>query len=131
MLENAEVVSLEGKHAHVKMIYTEACDDCKVCDHSKPFQLIVFNDVQARVGDIVTISIDNLPKMFAMVMYISPIISMIVGYFVGKFVTQTEIIAILVSFIFLALHSTVAFAICRKNRYRAYIVKINSDNKHI
>ncbi len=125
MLENAEVISTDGKYAKVKMVYTEACDDCKICDHSKPFQLSVFNEIQAKVGDIVTISIDNIPKTFTIVMYISPIISMIIGYFLGVLLSQKEGLCILLSFSFLLLHGVIAFIICRKKKYRAYIVKIN------
>lgn len=127
MLENAEVVSLCGKYARVKIVYTEACDDCKICDHSKPFQLNVFNEINAQIGDIVVISIDNLPKMFAAIMYISPIISMIIGYFVGVFLSKTEGISVLLSFSFLIIHIITSFIICRKKRYRAYIVKISDE----
>ena len=127
MRERAEVISLKGKYARVKMSPSDACDNCTICKHDKPFELSVYNEINANIRDIVTISIDTIPKMFAVIMYISPIISMIVGYFLGLAIFKIEDASVALSFIFLLLHASIVAIVLKKKKYRAFIVEINKD----
>ncbi len=122
MQENAKVIALKGKYARVKMTYSEACDTCKVCDRSKPFELNVYNEVNAKVDDDVVISVDKLPKMFAPIMYIAPLLSMIIGYYIGLTIFHRENMAVLTSFIFLLVHAAVVAIVSRKKKYRAGVM---------
>ncbi len=126
--EKAEVISTKGKYAKVKMTPGSDCDGCTICKHGKPFQMNVFNEVNAAVGDMVIISIDNMPRMFTVIMYISPIISMIVGYFLGMAIFKSEDLSILSSFVFLIVHGAVALVISKKKKYRAFIVNKCEDD---
>lgn len=87
MREKAIVVSKKGNKAEVEVIRTSACAKCKVCSldsEKKVIKVWVQNDLNANVGQVVEIEIENRALISAtFIMYVIPLASFLVGVMLG------------------------------------------------
>jgi len=85
--EKALVVSKKGNKAEVEVIRTSACAKCRACSlgsEKKVLKLWVQNDVNADVGQVVEIEIENRAMLSAaFIMYAIPLFSFIFGVILG------------------------------------------------
>lgn len=93
--ETGTVVALKGNYAWVRTIRSTACQSCSVkqgCGQrvlaaatgGRASQVLVENNVQADVGDDVTIGIDEKALLGAsLLVYALPLVLMVVGSIVG------------------------------------------------
>ncbi len=86
MRENGEIVKIEGDVAFVRMVLGEKCEGCNLCsafgENSKVLE--ARNVLGAKVGDRVTVEIN--PKLVvghSLLVFVLPVISLIIGYFLG------------------------------------------------
>jgi sigma-E factor negative regulatory protein RseC len=87
MTEYGEVVEIIDGIAHVKFCRTAACGKCGACGlQSNQYEIVVEmpNDLNAAVGDFVSVSIKGKKAIKATVIaYIFPLIMLFAGVFVG------------------------------------------------
>ncbi|SHM52457.1 positive regulator of sigma(E), RseC/MucC [Caldanaerovirga acetigignens] len=87
MREKAIVVSKKGNKAEVEVIRTSACAKCKACSlgsEKKVIKVWVQNDVNADVGQVVEIEIENRALISAtFIMYVIPLVSFLLGVILG------------------------------------------------
>lgn len=87
MREKAIVVSKKGHKAEVEVIRTSACAKCKACSlgsEKKVVKVWVQNDINADVGQVVEIEIENKALISAtFIMYVIPLISFVFGVVLG------------------------------------------------
>jgi sigma-E factor negative regulatory protein RseC len=112
--EQGIIEEVSARKAIVRVRKSSACkhcsskDSCSISDRDMLVE--VDNDLQAKVGDHVEISVPEgtLLKISALV-YLFPIIALIIGAFLGDFLakhllqTNSSWIAIIVGFIFLGI----------------------------
>lgn len=87
MREKAIVVSKNGNKAEVEVIRTSACAKCRACSlgsEKKVIKVWVQNDVNANVGQVVEIEIENRALISAtFIMYVIPLVSFLLGVILG------------------------------------------------
>lgn len=89
MLEQALVIEkkIENKFI-VELIRSSACGDCKACTPEKPIRITAFNNINAKIGDYVTLEIEEFRKSTLALVYLMPIVFTFMGYFFGVFITK-------------------------------------------
>lgn len=87
MREKAIVASKKGNKAEVEVIRTSACAKCRACSlgsEKKVIKVWVQNDVNANVGQVVEIEIENRALISAtFIMYVIPLVSFLLGVILG------------------------------------------------
>jgi len=92
MIENGFVNKIEKNLAWVTMAKGEQCAGCNACKAfgESSVELMAFNETGAKPGDRVEVEIN--PKQVvrhSIIVFILPVLSLIVGYFLGNsFLTQ-------------------------------------------
>jgi sigma-E factor negative regulatory protein RseC len=85
--EKAIVASKKGNKAEVEVIRTSACAKCRACSlgsEKKVIKVWVQNDVNANVGQVVEIEIENRALISAtFIMYVIPLVSFLLGVILG------------------------------------------------
>ncbi|MGI5848568.1 MAG: SoxR reducing system RseC family protein [Christensenellales bacterium] len=125
MVEYGEVVEIKGNVAMVKFRRSSACGRCGACGMLSSQNEIVVqvpNDLNARVGDDIAVSIKMQKAIKASVIaYVFPLIMLVVGIFVGWLLSDVwnvfsntdvtmalcAIIFVLVSFLLLKIASPI------------------------
>ncbi|WP_300368800.1 SoxR reducing system RseC family protein [Brachyspira sp.] len=74
--------------AKVELQRSSSCDGCTLCNSGKPVVLRAFNKINASKGDSVVIEVDELKKGTNFFVYIIPLLCLIVGYFLGEYITK-------------------------------------------
>ncbi len=74
--------------AKVELQRSSSCDGCTICNSGKPVVLRAFNKINANKGDSVVIEVDELKKGTNFFVYIIPLICLIVGYFLGEYISK-------------------------------------------
>jgi len=94
--EEGEVVGVRGNRATVKIASNKSCEKCGLCTRVSPTEMIVdaFVDKPVNTGDHVTLSIrPGTIVTSAAVLYILPLICLVAGYFAGRFLFKSIVIA--------------------------------------
>lgn len=107
MAESGLVTEVKNNLVVVKLERQEACAKCKACIaglESKEMFIEAENLCNAKVGDVVNVSIKNSSFIKAVfIIYTIPCIALLLGLFIGYLFSKKEIVSILVGFSFLAL----------------------------
>ena len=74
--------------AKVQLQRSSSCDGCKICSTGKPIILRANNNINASNGDNVIIEVEELKKGTNFFVYIIPLICLIIGYFVGNYISK-------------------------------------------
>jgi positive regulator of sigma E activity len=111
--EEGEVVAVKGHKATVKIAANKSCEKCGLCTKISSTEMVLeaYVDKPVSTGDHVTLSIrPGIIISSATILYIFPLLSLVAGYFVGKFLFKSivignmkELLPALTSFVFLFL----------------------------
>lgn len=74
--------------AKVELQRSRSCDGCTICSRGKPIVLRAFNNINAGKGDSVVIEVEELKRGTNFFVYIIPIICLIIGYFIGEYISK-------------------------------------------
>ena len=134
MKEIGTIISISGGTATIQINRGEKCEGCHVCDAfgQNKMQLEAYNKANAKVGDLVEISIE--PKQIikgSLLVFIFPLVMMILGYIIGDTVSRSpgETGGIIGSFTALCL-SFVCIKILdsKKNKDAAVVLGLTDQN---
>ena len=111
--EEGEIIAVRGHRATVKIASNKSCEKCGLCTKISSTEMVVDAHVDKPVstGDRVTLSIrPGIIVTSATILYIFPLLSLVVGYFVGKYLfkqvgigNMDELLPALTSLVFLFL----------------------------
>lgn len=104
----------------------ENCASCGLCP-GKTAKVLAVNDINAAVGDTVIIDMpDSRVLGAAFLVYIVPLIMLIIGYFSGHALFNSEIAGIITGFLFMAAAFTTIICIDKKikRKYTPHIIRI-------
>lgn len=87
--EEGVVIALEGKIAKVRASRHSDCESCGACPGDKATVLDVYNQVDAKLGQRVMITIPeaNMVKA-AFIVYVLPLITTFIGFLIGVWLSQ-------------------------------------------
>lgn len=93
--ERGEVIAKEGGRVTVMLSVNSGCEKCRICRRVSETEMTVdaYTDQPVDVGDRVTLFLS--PRIIvtsAAILYIFPLISMIAGYFIGKYLFRNVVI---------------------------------------
>lgn len=74
--------------AEVELKKSAACDGCDRCSDGKSVVVKATNDIKASKGDSVIIEIEPFKRGAIIFVYILPIACLILGYFLGYFISK-------------------------------------------
>ncbi len=107
------VVELNGDHAYVHIGRNTACESCGAChfdENTMNLKVTAVNQVHAKVGDRVELSLDNVNYFKASIyLYGMPLLAMLIGIFAGLLIfpkiglQNSDVYAILLGTILLTL----------------------------
>ena len=130
MQQTGIVQKLQHNIAEVKITRSSACGEscasCGLCP-GREAKFFAINDINATVGDTVIIDMaDGKVLGAAFLVYIVPLIMMIIGYFSGHAVFNSEALGIIMGFLFMAAAFIVIIRIDRniRRKYTPLIVSI-------
>lgn len=117
--------------AKVELKRSSSCDGCTICSSGKPVVLRAYNNINAVNGDDVIIEVEELKKGTNFFVYIIPILCLIVGYFVGDFISNylaiTHNLGPILAFVFFFIYVFFGILILKKNnRLIASIIAKNN-----
>lgn len=102
MVEQGEVIEINKKNAIVSFERKTACDKCGMCAFNKndmKVKLTLRNNLNAKVGDIVEVSMgDRFVLISAVIVYIIPLILVGAGIGIGIGCNLSELIQIVLAF---------------------------------
>jgi len=90
--EKGEVISVHGNKANVKIKANESCEKCGICKKVSDTEMVIDAFVEGNVkeGEIVNIAIrPGIIVKSAFILYIFPLIGLIFGYYLGKFINSS------------------------------------------
>ncbi|MCI5605668.1 MAG: SoxR reducing system RseC family protein [Clostridia bacterium] len=111
----------------------ENCASCGLCP-GRTAKVYAINDINAEIGDTVIIDMaDGKVLGAAFLVYIVPLIILIIGYFAGYAVFNSEALGIIIGFLFMAVAFIVIIRVDRKIRrkYTPHIVSIVNKGTEI
>lgn len=115
MAEVGQVIENKGSLVVVSLDRHDACSKCRACVagiDSKEMILEATNACGAKVGDMVNISLEQSNFLKAVfIMYTIPLIALLAGLGLGYVLLKTEVAALGIGFVFLA----ITFVLIRKN----------------
>jgi positive regulator of sigma E activity len=93
--ERGEVIAKEGNRVTVMLNVSSGCEKCGICQRVSETEMTVdaFTDAPVGIGDQVTLFLS--PRIIvasAAVLYIFPLISMVAGYFIGRYLFRNVLI---------------------------------------
>ena len=137
MQQTGIVQKLQHNIAEVKITRSSACGEscasCGLCP-GREAKVFAINDINAAVGDTVIINMaDGKVLGAAFLVYIVPLIMLIIGYFSGHAVFNSEALGIIMGFLFMAATFIVIIRIDRKikRKYTPRIVSIVNKETEI
>lgn len=74
--------------AKVELQRSSSCDGCTICNSSKPVVLRAFNNINASKGDSVVIEVEELKRGTNFFVYVIPLLCLIIGYFLGEYISR-------------------------------------------
>ena len=102
MKSSGKVKSVEKNRVTLSMYKESACSHCNKCSDSNKIanDYTIYTNEDIKVGDIVTFEMDDSQVLkAATIVYIIPVISIFLGYFLGSSVGLSEGKCILLSLI--------------------------------
>lgn len=135
MLQTGIVKKISKNAAEIEITRSSACGDscasCGLCP-GRTASVEASNGVGAKIGD--TVIIDMADKNVigaAFLVYIVPVIILIIGYFAGEAIFNSETSGIITGFLLMALTFTAIIFTDkkRKSKYTPKIVKITCEGK--
>ncbi len=109
--EEGEVTSIQGNKAIVKIQATKGCERCRLCTRISDTEMTIqANTIKpVNIGDRVILGFrPGIIIQSAFILYLLPLIALVVGYYVGKFLINSlsmngreELIPALLSLTFL------------------------------
>ena len=115
----AVVKSVKDKTVTIQIKKTDSCKSCSmkgICGtSSRPVEQKIQTDLELKVGDLVKVYLSPGVKIFSsFIVFIFPILLMILFYFLGKILLDSENLAILFSFIGLLSSGIIIYFIDKK-----------------
>ncbi len=118
MAESGQVIERKDSTIVVRLERQEACAKCRACVaglESKDMFIEAENLCDADVGDWVNITLEQSRFLKAVIIvYTLPLIAMLIGLFLGYYIFQNEVGALIVGFAFI----TTAFLTIKLNNKR-------------
>ena len=118
--------------AKVQLQRSSSCDGCKICSTGKPITLRAINKINASNGDNVIIEVEELKKSTNFFVYIIPLICLIVGYFVGNYISKIASInhdlGPVISFLFFFVYISFGILKLKKNNNKIIANIIAKNN---
>lgn len=136
MVEIGEVIKTEKGNATVSFERKTACDNCGMCAFNKDdmkVKLILKNDVNAKVGDVVEVSMgDRFVLMSAVIVYLIPLVLVGLGILIGtlcKLEYYLQIILAAVGFVLgFVISAFIDKKLKKKKKYSPTITSIIVNN---
>lgn len=136
MVEIGEVIKTEKGNATVSFERKTACDKCGMCAFNKDdmkVKLVLKNDVNAKVGDVVEVSMgDRFVLISAVIVYLIPLVLVGLGILVGTLCNLEDYIQIILAVVGLVLGFVIsAFVdkkLKKKKKYSPTITNIVINN---
>jgi len=115
----AVVKSVDDKTVTIQIKKTDSCKSCSmkgVCGtSSKPIEHKIKTDLELKVGDRVKVYLSPGVKILSsFIIFVFPILLMILFYFLGKILLNSENLAILISIIGLLFSGIIIYFIDKK-----------------
>ena len=115
----AVVKSVNGQTVIIQIKKTDSCKSCSmkgICGtSSRPIEHKIKTDLELKAGDLLKVNISPGVKIFSsFIIFIFPILLMIIFYFFGKILLNSENLAILFSFIGLLLSGIIIYFVDKK-----------------
>lgn len=129
MRELAEVIEcIDNNTAKVELIRTSACGDCKVCSSDKKIIITAKNNINAKVGDRVSLEVVQIKKTAIVFVYIVPLVLLFAGFYIGKLLFKEEIPSVLLSITLPTLYVIIAIILeKRKKNISSEIISIINE----
>lgn len=136
MVEIGEVIKTEKGNATVSFERKTACDKCGMCAFNKDdmkVKLVLKNDVNAKVGDVVEVSMgDRFVLISAVIVYLIPLVLVGLGILVGTLCNLEDYIQIILAVVGLVLGFVISAFIDKKlkkkKKYSPTITNIVINN---
>ncbi len=136
MIEQGVVVSVNGKHAKVKVDKKTECDKCGMClfpQGASSTEFNAINKIGASEGDLVTIeTVKDAKFMGAMLVFFVPLVLIALSMVLAVAVIKNEIYALLISVVLIAIWFFVLSLIDKKLKntksFSPQIVSIDIKN---
>jgi sigma-E factor negative regulatory protein RseC len=94
--EEGEVTGVHGERATVKIKASKSCERCRLCTRISDTEMIVeaYTVKPVNIGDHVVLGFrTGIIIQSAFILYLIPLISLILGYYAGKFLFRAFIIS--------------------------------------
>ncbi len=115
-MEKGRVTQVSGEKVTVVFKRGAACGSCKACSESSnenEMEISAYNDCDAKIGDTVAVKMEAEFMLKAtLIMYGIPLVTMMLGFVIGNFVSQ--LVAFATGIVFLML----TYFIIKKNEHR-------------
>ncbi len=112
-MERGKVIKVDGEKIRVSFKRGAGCGSCKACSEGQnenEMEITAYNDCNAKLNDIVEVNIETEFLLKATgIMYGIPLITMMIGFLIGNFVSQ------LVSFVTGVVFLLITYYIIKKN----------------
>lgn len=106
MAEVGQVIEVKDTYVVVKLERSDACGKCQACtmgENSKEMILEAKNICKAKVGDLVSISLEQSNFLKAVgIMYGIPLIALLLGIGIGYVVSKSDMISLICGLLALA-----------------------------
>ncbi len=102
-MEKGRVIKIDGEKVKVAFKRGAGCGSCKACSEGQnenEMEIVAYNDCNAKLNDIVEVSIETEFLLKATgIMYGIPLITMMIGFLIGNFVSQVVSFATGIAFL--------------------------------
>ena len=135
MIEQALVIEEKNNNkVIIELVRTSACGECKACTPDKPMRITAYNNINAKIGNYVTVDITEFKMHTLALVYLMPIVKTFIGYFFGVFISNItdvankETITSITAASFFLIYVVTALLIAKKrNKVIANIISINNN----
>lgn len=136
MIEQALIIEeKDSNKVIIELVRSSSCGDCKACSPDKPMRITAYNNMNAKIGNYVTVEITEFRMHTLALVYLMPIVFTFIGYFFGVFitniidVTNKETVTSISALSFFLVYVTTALLIAKKrNKIIANIIGIINNN---
>lgn len=136
MIEQALIIEeKDSNKVIIELVRSSSCGDCKACSPDKPMRITAYNNMNAKIGNYVTVEITEFRMHTLALVYLMPIVFTFIGYFFGVFitniidVTNKETVTSISALSFFLVYVATALLIAKKrNKIIANIIGIINNN---
>ncbi len=104
-MEVGQITEIKDNKAIISLVRRSACGDCHACEMShdqKEMIMTAINECDGKVGDKVAVELVVDRLMFAtFILYGVPLITTVLGFFIGYYVFNSEVISFSLGVVFM------------------------------